>query len=155
MKKFIALILALIFTLSLTSCGAKSNDENGADEVKPNKWGVTLTAENVTSKGLTLVVKQSGGEDVAELTTGSPYVIEKLDGEDWVKVPYAPQEYDVVWDMMAYLIQMENTTTWEVNLEWLYGELPAGEYRIGKEITNFRGPGDHEAEMLYARFSVK
>ena len=155
MKKYIAIILALVFTLSLASCGAKPNDENLAEEAKPNKWGVTLTAENVTSKGLTLVCKQSGGEDVAELTTGSPYVIEKLDGEDWVEVPYAPQEYDVVWDMMAYLIRAENTTTWDVNFEWLYGELPAGEYRIGKEISNFRGPGENEKETLYARFTVK
>ena len=155
MKKYIALILALVFTLSLASCGAKPNNENPAEEAKPNKWGVTLTAENVTSKGLTLVCKQSGGEDVAELTTGSPYVIEKLEGEDWVKVPYAPQEYDVVWDMMAYLIQAENTTTWDVNFEWLYGELPAGEYRIGKEITYFRTTGDYDKEMFYTDFVIQ
>ena len=52
------------------------------------------------------------------------------------------------------MIQKEDTTQWDVNWEWLYGELPAGEYRIGKEIMNFRGAGDYDTEMLYAGFVI-
>jgi len=33
-------------------------------------WGITLTAENVTPSGLTLVSEQSGGENIAQLETG-------------------------------------------------------------------------------------
>jgi hypothetical protein len=131
------------------------NTESVSDSTKQNKFGITLTAENVTSKGLTLVCNQSGGEDIAELTTGSYYVIEKLEGEDWVKVPYAPQEYDVVWDMVAYFVKLGGETTYEINWEWLYGTLGAGEYRIGKEITNFRATGDYDSEILCAEFIIK
>ena len=28
------------------------------------------------------------------------------------------------------------------------------DYRIGKEIMNFRGPGDYDKEMVYVEFTV-
>jgi len=114
-----------------------------------------LETENVTPIGLTIVCHQSGGENVAELDTGSFYVIQKLKKSKWVDVEYIPQEYDVAWTAEAWPIPKEGTTTCDVNWEWLYGKLPAGEYRIGKGITNFRGPGDYDNEMVYADFVIE
>ncbi|MBR4869609.1 MAG: hypothetical protein IKU12_02385, partial [Oscillospiraceae bacterium] len=94
------------------------------------------------------------GESTSELNTGSDYVIQKSEGTGWVDVEYLPQEYELVWTAEAWMIQKEGATQWDVNWEWLYGELPAGEYRIGKEIMNFRGAGDYETEMLYAGFVI-
>lgn len=125
------------------------------NEAIPNDWGVALSADNVTSKGLTIVCYQTGGENVAQLHTGTYYVLQKLEDESWVDVEYLPQEYPVGWTMEALTIEKESTTFWEVDWEWLYGELPAGEYRIGKEITNFRATGDYDEEMLYADFIVE
>lgn len=122
--------------------------------VIPNEWGVALETQNVTSKGLTIVCYHSGGENVYELHTGSYYVLQKLENESWVDVEYLSHEHPVGWTAEAWNIQKEGTTTWEVNWEWLYGELPAGEYRIGKEITNSRGTGDSDSEMIYADFTV-
>ena len=45
------------------------------------------------------------------------------------------------------------TGRWDVRWDWL-GELPAGEYRIGKKIMNFRGTGDYDEEMVYAEFAI-
>ena len=84
MKKWIALMLSLILALTLTACGAEKTV--GEPEAKPESgevqadvpapaaptdaqestapaavWGVTLTAEDVTSTGLMLVCTQSGG----------------------------------------------------------------------------------------------
>lgn len=131
-----------------------NNDEPTSNAISHN-WGITLETENVTSKGLTIVCHHSGGEDVFDLHTGSYYTLQKLEDEGWVDVEYLPQEYTVGWTAEAWNIQKENTTTWDVNWEWLYGELPAGEYRIGKEITNFRGTGDSDSEMIYADFIIK
>ena len=108
----------------------------------------------VIAKGLSIVCHQSGGENVAQLHTGTYYVLQKLENEDWVDVEYLPQEYDVGWTMEALKIEKESITVWDVNWEWLYGELPAGEYRIGKEITNFRATGDYDKEMCYAEFVI-
>ena len=70
-------------------------------------------------------------------------------------VEYLPQEYELSWTYEAWIIQKEGTTQWDVNWEWLYGELSAGEYRIGKEIMNFRGTGDFDEEIVYAEFIIE
>lgn len=124
------------------------------DDAAANPWGVTLEAENVTPVGLTIVCRQSGGEDVAELNTGSDYTLQRLVGSEWVDVEYLPQEYEVAWTSEAWIIPKDATTRWDVNWEWLYGELPAGEYRIGKTITNFSGPGDYDSALIFAEFTI-
>ena len=125
-----------------------------ASNEQPNQWGITLRTGNVTANGLTIVCNHSGGENVAELNTGSYYVIQKLEETSWVDVEYLQQEYELTWTSEAWIIQKEGTTLWDVNWEWLYGKLSAGEYRIGKEITNFRGTGDYDKEMVYAGFII-
>ena len=162
MKKLIALVLVLVCILSIVGCSSKTGggtsqnlSENNHNDEKPNKWGITLKADNVTATGLTIVCNHSGGENVAELYTGSYYVIQKLEKTGWVDVEYLPQEYELAWTSEAWIIQKECTTQWDVNWEWLYGELSAGKYRIGKEIMNFRSTGDFDKEMVYAEFIIK
>jgi len=121
---------------------------------KVHEWGIILEAEKVTPSGLTILCHQSGGDDVGELTTGSYYVIQKMEEEGWVDVEYLPHEYDIGWTMEAWMIKKEDTTRWEINWEWLYGELPAGEYRIGKQVSNGRY-GQYEDEMAYAEFVIE
>ena len=61
-------------------------------------------------------------------------------------------EGDYGFHDIAYTIATENTTESELNWEWLYGELPPGEYRIGKNVMDFRGSGDYDQYMVYACF---
>lgn len=144
MKKWTAWVCLLLLVLA-AGCGQRPA------ETAQNKWGVALTAENVTPTGLTIVCRQSGGENVAELLTGSFYVVQKREGTDWVDVQ---TECDVMWTMEAWVIRKGTSTSWEVNWEGLYAKLTAGEYRIGKEIMNSRGPGDYDKEMVYAEFAI-
>ena len=121
---------------------------------RQEKWGVGLTAKNISPKGLTIVCEQANGQNVAELSTGSYYIIQRLEDSGFVDVEYLPQEYEIGWTAEAWIIKKNDTTTWDVNWEWLYGELPIGEYRIGKEIMNFRETGDFDKEMIYAHFAI-
>ena len=155
MKKFIALILSSVFMLTLAGCKKNSDNAEKVNDVKENKWGITLEAENVSPVGLTIVCNQSGGENVSELDTGSFFVIQKAEKSGWVDVDYLPQEYDIAWTAEAWIIEKDGITRWDINWEWIYGELPAGEYRIGKEIMNFRAPGDYDTEMVYAEFVIE
>ena len=153
MKKLTALIFALIFLLSLAGCSRYTADEPLPDAL-PNVWGVTLEAENVTRKGLTILCHHSGGKDVTNLLSGSYFVIQKSEGADWVDVDYIIQDSSISWTDIGLIIEKESTTTWEVNWQQLYGKLPAGKYRIGKEIMNLRAPGDYDTELLYAYFII-
>ncbi len=139
-------------------------DENGEIVTEPAEthigqkdapnWGITLTAENVTPTELTISCSQTGGEPTGELQTGSYFELEKLVNDTWEKVEYLPHEYDIAWTMEAWMIPSEDTVNWDVKWEWLYGALPAGQYRIGKEIMDFRGPGNYDTAMYYADFTI-
>ena len=119
------------------------------------EWGISLSVENVSSTGLTLKCTQSGGRPKGELQTGSWFVLEIWTQEyGWREVDYLPHEYEIAWTQEAWIIPMNDTCEWEVNWEWLYGELPEGKYRIGKEIMDFRDAGDYDSTIYYADFEI-
>ena len=158
--KIKSFILTLACALAFTGCTLNENEaiekssENNIQQASQNDWGITLKTENVTPKGLTVICEQSGGENIAELNTGSYYVIQRYDKE-WTNVEYLPQEYDISWTSEAWIITKDSSNSWDVDWEWLYGELPVGSYRIGKEFMNFRGTGDYDKEILYTYFEIK
>jgi len=139
-------------------------DKNNIDIFMNEKWmrfakeedtyGIKLTANNITPTGLTLVCNQSGGNSTGDLQTGSMYWLEVQIDNQWVSVETLPSEYDIAWTEEAYIIPMNDNTEWEVNWEWLYGELPNDNYRIGKEIMNFRGTGGYDIFTYYAYFEI-
>ena len=118
-------------------------------------WGITLTAKEVSAKGLTLICTQSGGEAQGELQTGSWYVVQRKENGIWKKAEYTEiDEEQVGWTGEAWCIPKESTVEWEVDWSWLYDELPAGEYRIGKEIVDFMETGKYDETVIYAEFTV-
>lgn len=118
-------------------------------------WGITLTAENITSTTLTLVCTQSGGEATGELQTGSWYILEKWTQEaGWKEVQHIKEDNDLQWTMEAYSIPMEDTVKWEMNWAYIYEKLSAGKYRVGKEIMDFRKTGDYDTAIYYAEFEI-
>lgn len=135
---------------------SESVTEEQMQEEQLHVWGLTLTAKDVTAQGLTLVCTQSGGEPSGELQTGSFYTVQQNVNGHWKQVEYTQvEEEQVGWTEEAWTIPKEGTVEWEVNWSWLYDELPAGEYRIGKGIMDFRGPGDWDEVMLYAEFVIE
>ena len=155
MKRLTIFVCTLLLVLACFGCSKNTDSDEPMNEVAANKWGITLEAEQVTASGLTLVCHQSGGEAVADLMTGSYYAVQRLEDSEYTAVDCLSQEDEIVWTMEAWGIQKGNTTRWDVNWTWLYGELPAGEYRIGKRIMNFRGTGDYDEEMVYANFVIE
>ncbi|MBR5597269.1 MAG: peptidoglycan DD-metalloendopeptidase family protein [Lachnospiraceae bacterium] len=119
------------------------------------KWGVSLTIENLTSSGAIIKCTQADGEPTGELHTGSWYILETWTQDNgWKEMPYVI-DGEIGWNDVAWIISMDDTTEIEVNWEWLYGKLPTGKYRIGKEITDFRSSGDFDTAIYYAEFEIK
>lgn len=173
MKRIMGLISALHLLLSCTACRAgmeslrteeTPSGETDAEEITEEQaqaeqksvWGITLTVKNVTPTGLTLICTQSGGEPTGELETGSYYTVQRLMNGEWLKAEYTEiDEEQVGWTGEGWLIPKEDTVEWEVDWSWLYDELPAGQYRIGKEIVDFRETGDFDTAILYAEFTIE
>ena len=123
-------------------------------EKKAREWGIQMTAGNVTPSGLTLICNQEGGENVVELNTGSFYKLEVLKDDVYCNVDYVLEPNDIAWTSESYIVALNDTTTWDINWEWLYGKLPAGQYRIVKEIINFKGPGNADEEYIFVEFEI-
>lgn len=121
-----------------------------------DKWGIRLWAENVTDTGVTVVCEQFGGEPTGELQTGEWYSLEVMHEDNkWEEVEYLPHEYEIAWNAIAYGIDKNDRTEWQIDWKWLYGELPEGHYRIGKEIMDFRSAGDFDKDIYFAEFYIE
>lgn len=166
MKKramFLTIILfMLLLTFVLSACTGDSDYSKQVEtEISlkegetTDPWGVQLSRKNVSPRGMTLVCQQSGGDPTGELHTGSYYSLEKRLDDDWQEVEKLDLEGDLAWTDEAWIIPMDATVEWEVDWEWLYGQLPGGWYRIGKEITDFRETGDYDTRMYYLIFQVE
>ncbi|MBO4950056.1 MAG: hypothetical protein J6E38_03455 [Clostridia bacterium] len=116
-------------------------------------WGLRLEARDVTNKGATIVFKQKGGNITGDLDTGEAFYLEKKDGNKWVPVDTKPL-LDYAFNMIAYMLNKDGETELETNWEWLYGELRAGQYRISKEVMDFRKTADFDEQIYYAYFEI-
>lgn len=162
MKKMIILLLAFALLLCAAGCAAPKA-QSGAPAPSPavsdnlpgvdTELGITLTLKNLTPTGATIVCTQSGGNSVSEVNTGSYFIVERLTEAGWAEVEQLELEGELAWTMEAYIVPLNGTIEWDVNWEWLYGELEPGHYRVGKEFMNFRGPGDSDHVMIYTEFS--
>lgn len=121
--------------------------------VSGDKWGVSLTADDITSRGMTVKFEQFGGKPTGSLQTGAWYKLEKTVDDEWQDVK--PKQENPVWNSIAYGIKKNDITELEVNWEALYGELPPGFYRLSKEIMDFREAGDYDEEIYQVYFSVE
>jgi len=147
-------VAAVLFVAVCLLTSPEAKEEAPENELK---WNLELKATDVTPSGVTVEFIQHGDfpeRGRATLQFGSHYTLEKLENGQWVAVEMLPQEYDVAWTMEAYMIEIGKTATRRENWEWLYGELPAGHYRIGKDVDLFRTTGDWDSEMFYAEFDI-
>ena len=127
-------------------------DENGA--LVPDAWGLTLTAKDVTTTGCTVVFTQSGGNPTGELDTGVYFELEQYKNGKWEALEMLPQKYTIGWVDIGLPIDKNSSREVENGWQELYGELPAGKYRIGKDVDDWRAPGDYDTKMYYAYFEI-
>lgn len=147
MKKMAYLAMILLFMVTFVGCESNSIlDEIPEDTpiVEMEDWGITLTATDVTSSGLTLVFTQNGGGDYY---TGEAYEIQQLVDGVWTNFPNPTD-----WNAVAWIIAPDTITEFAVDWSNLHGALEFGTYRLSKEISK---KGDAtEKQTYYAEFEV-
>ena len=160
--KQILIISLLICILLLAGCGEARSIGiiGGADGPtaiyvdKNDKWGVYLYADDVNPTGMTLKIEQSGGSPSGSLEYGAAYTLETLVNNEWQEVKTKTGE-PLVWNALGYMVKMNDITEININWEYGYGKLNPGEYRLCKEIMDFRATGDFDKNLYYAYFTIE
>lgn len=75
----------------------------------------------------------------------------RVDGE-WYSLSYAID--NVGFHQVAYLLPKGGTSIRSITWDWMYGELPPGEYRIVTDVIDYRAPGDFDKYYLAEEFEV-
>ena len=104
-------------------------------EFQINPLGITLSVENITPDGATLVCTQDG-TPWDRIITGAPWHLERYEDGQWISVM---PEY-TVWTSVAYLLTPGTTTHWNLNWNLIAGTLEPGHYRVSKTFTGERTP---------------
>ncbi len=118
------------------------------------QWGVGLDVEDVNRRGATVVFRVP---ETGNVFTGSHFVLQTLSNGKWTDVPTLQEPI-----FTTEAISISNIRRFRIDWEWLYGELPGGQYRIGKNISRNNDdvaalpgvtPGS-ESAMVYAYFTL-
>ena len=134
-----------------------TTETSTADTSVPD-WGLSLSVNNVSSTGLTLVVTQSGGNPTGSLQTGEAYRLTTLVDGTWQTVEELPLPEGVdgrAFNSLAYFIPMEGTKEFDINWNWIFGELPSGTYRLIKEFINFRETANYDSCEYWVEFHIE
>ena len=122
-----------------------------------NALGITLSLENITPNGATLVCTQDGTL-WDRIITGTSWNVERYADGQWVSV--LPET--TAWTTMAYVIDPGTTRSWNLNWSLIAGSLEPGRYRVSKTFTGERTPmftlGIEKTELqqtCYAEFTIE
>jgi hypothetical protein len=177
MKKHLYLLICIAINLALfAGCNTYSNNTSAVVTEKPlsktissespiiTNWkptayetvnnfaGVTMTVnkEAVSSTKLTLAFKNNSN---SQCIYGDYFELEKKITGRWYQVPVTI-DGNYGFNAVGYNLASGDASEKVVDWNWLYGSLDAGEYRIVKDISDFRGTGDYDTYYLAAEFTI-
>ena len=149
-KKYL-ILLCFICLLSACSKESEADWPPSMFETVNNLEGVTMSVKqsSVSSTGLTIVMSNRTDRS---FSYGEFFSLDKKVNDNWVEVPVIGSGFD---DPALHL-NAKHTKEWDINWEWLYGELTKGDYRIIKEVfDSYEATGIYEVYPLAAEFVVE
>ena len=120
-------------------------------ETVNNFDGVTMTVKEGTTsfKGLTVAFENYSS---SQCIYGEYFWLEKKINGSWYQMPAVIDNYG--FDSIGYNLAIGDDSEWSVDWDWLFGSLDTGDYRIVKDILNFRGSGEYDTYYLAAEFTI-
>ena len=117
-----------------------------------NLDGVAMTVNKETMSPTKLTVSFKNSSNL-QCIYGDYFWLEKKITGKWQQVP------DIIngnygFNAIGYDLASGSVSDKVVDWNWLYGSLDAGEYRIVKDIMDFRGPEDYDTYYLGAEFAI-
>ncbi len=154
-------IVFVVISFALVGC---SQEPEGQTREPTTDWEPTIYGTVNNLDGVTMIVKKgtvsSTGLTVTfennsdkQIIYGEHFLLEKKIKQKWYQLPFALDGNHAFTDI-GYSLDSTGVKEWKVDWDWLYGSLDKGEYRIVKEILDFRYAGDYDKYYLTAEFTV-
>lgn len=99
----------------------------------------SMVLDDLARTGMTFTVYNNSK---SEMQFGDDYKLYKMDGKEWVEVPYVIESGK--FHMLAYPVDIGGSRQETVDWEWLYGELPDGSYLFKKPVMIKNDAGEWE-----------
>lgn len=122
--------------------------ENGS--IVPEGISMSVVKNSITGEGAIFTLLNKTDRDIQY---GEQYYLQVYKEGKWYDVPYIIEDFG--FHDIAYLLGKDNPRNLIIDWKWLYGSLEPGEYRIIKDITDFRDTGDYDVYTLAAGFTIK
>lgn len=143
-----ALLLTVFMAVLLSLGGCKAN------ATIPNEIELSLKGNTLTPTSMTLVINNNS--NAYDFVYGADYGIEIYTNDEWSEV--TPLKEHVVFTI-AYTIHPNSSKEFEIDWQWLYGELPKGNYRIVKNFDKVAAYDDISNvitnQNLYYYFAIE
>ena len=112
--------------------GCPINSKNNESTYTPTEIkNVSISISDISLTGATIIIKDTNNNPY---TYGEWYKLEKQVDGKWYDVKTIIENYG--FNSIVYLPDKNNEVKFDIDWEWLYGELPLGSYRILKGIDN-------------------
>lgn len=128
---------------------------DGSGEIIYDKWGITLSIDDVSATGCTAVFSRKGGSCKDYLNAAGHALLERFENEEWTAVKTLSMEHSVVWDVETKFITEEEPACFSHDWQWLYGELSPGKYRIAMDVTDNSSFFDDDTVWYTADFEIE
>ena len=149
MKKSL-ILFSLLAAVVLSACAKDLPLEETVQLPVSEGIVMTVDTETVTPEGASFLLSQNTDLDIQY---GEDYTLQQFNGSTWEDVPVIAENY--AFHSIAYNLPKDSPKTLEIDWAWLYGSLPAGEYRLVKEFMDFRGTGDFDTYTITAPFIIQ
>jgi len=116
-----------------------------------DKCTMEIVDATITPTGLT-VRFTSANEN--EILYGSYYRVEKFDNNEWNEIEQK-NSGELAWTDEAFAVPKDGFSDCVIDWNWLYGELTTGQFRVIKDILDFRGTGDYDEYYFSEEFKIE
>jgi len=114
----------------------------------PTEYGVTMKISDISPSGLSFYFENPTDN---EYMYGAAFYVFVLKNDEWERVEPIITNWGFTLEGY-YLLPNSTTKPTGAFWQWLYGELPEGDYKFQKEIIFIHSPGDNERFVLEHRF---
>lgn len=148
MKKTILIILLCgIIVLGIIGYGTKVGKKSDV-QISQSDVSLMIKDGTLTNKSATLILQNNSDKNVQY---GEEYTIEIKKHGEWYKMKSGERWFN----MIAFLLGAGESKEIEVNLEYGYGKLKKGTYRIIKSMDYDYEDGKYETFNIAVEFTIE